>query len=135
MDNPENTIPTSSSELEELKAQYEDLRHLVVSALVLVLVISGAFNLYLLRQWKFAKNDLTAVQPQANQIINTYVKESGGMQEFVRKLAEYGRTHPDFAPISAKYGLNNYLTKAGSAPVTAAPPPGMAAPGSQTNKK
>ncbi len=133
MDTPENTTPISS-ELEELKAQYEDLRHLVVSGLVLVLIISGAFNLFLLRQWKFAKSDLAAVQPQATQIINAYVKESAGMQDFVRKLAEYGRSHPDFAPISAKYRLNDILSRTSSAPVTAAPPPGFA-PGSQTNKK
>jgi len=130
MDNPENTSVPSSSEMEELKAQYEDLRQLVVKGLVILLFISCVFNLFLWRQLKFTKTDAALIQPQASQIITAYAKESPGMLEFVRKLAEYGRTHPDFAPISAKYTLSNYLPKPGSAPVTATPPPG-----SQTNKK
>jgi len=130
MDNPENTPATISSEMEEMKAQYEDLRQLVVTGLVILFFISCVFNLFLWRQLKFASTDLALIQPQANQIINNYVKDTPVMMELVRKLAEYGKTHPDFAPISAKYGLSNYLPKPGAAPVTAAPPPG-----SQTNKK
>jgi hypothetical protein len=124
MDNLENAPAPISSEMEELKAQYEDLRQLVVTGLVIVLFISGVFNLFLWRQLKFAKTDLAFLQPQATQIINTYVKESPNMLDFVRKVAEYGKAHPDFAPISAKYGLNNYLTKPGSTPATATLPPG-----------
>ena len=130
MDNPENTSAPSPSEMEELKAQYEDLRQLVVKALVILLFISAVFNLFLWRQLKFTKTDLALIQPQASQIIAGYAKESPNMLEFVRKLAEYGRTHPDFAPISAKYTLSNYLPKPGSLPLTATP-----LSGSQTNKK
>jgi hypothetical protein len=134
MDNPENTPATISSEMEEMKAQYEDLRQLVVTGLVILFFMSCVFNLFLWRQLKFTSTDLALIQPQANQIINAYVKESPGMLEFVKKVAEYGKAHPDFAPISAKYGLSNYLNKPGSAPATAAPPPGLA-PSSQNTKK
>ena len=34
------------------------------------------------------------------------------MQDFVRKLAEYSKNHPDFAPIAAKYRLTDSLGKA-----------------------
>src|SRR5215472_8915302 len=103
MDNPENTSAPSPSDMEELKAQYEDLRQLVVTGLVILLFISLVFNLFLWRQLKFTKTDLGFIQPQASQIITGWSKEGPNMFEFVRKLAEYGRTHPDFAPISAKY--------------------------------
>jgi hypothetical protein len=121
MDNPENTPATISSEMEEMKAQYEDLRQLVVTGLAILLFISCVFTLFLWRQAKFAQRDLDNYKPLANQVFAAYSREEPGIQDLARKLAEYGRTHPDFAPISAKYGLGS-LTKPGSAP--AALPPG-----------
>lgn len=90
----------------DLQAQYDSLRHLVVSLLVLVVVISGTLNIYLLRQWRSTSKDLAAIRPQATLMIADFQKNSGPvMQDFVKKITEYGRTHADFAPILAKYGL------------------------------
>jgi hypothetical protein len=105
MDNLEPRTPVQSN-ASELQAQYEQLRHLVASVLILVLVISGTLNLYLLRQWQSSRKDLAAIRPQAAQMIAEYQKVSGPlMNDFVKKLNDYGRTHPDFAPILAKYGI------------------------------
>jgi len=93
-------------ELNELQAQYDALRHLVVSLLILVVVISGTLNIYLLRQWRSTSKDLAAIRPQAAQMITDYQKNSGPlMQDFIRRVTDYGRAHPDFAPVLAKYGL------------------------------
>ncbi len=90
----------------DLQAQVDALRHLVVSMLILVIVMSGTLNIYLLRQWRSTNKDLAAIRPQAAQMIAEYQKVSGPlMTDFLKKITEYGRTHPDFAPILAKYGL------------------------------
>ena len=105
MDNLDNKTPVQPN-LSDLQAQYDALRHLVVSILILVVVISGTLNIYLLRQWRSTSKDLAGVRPQAAQMITEFQKVSGPlMQDFVKKITEYGRTHPDFAPVLAKYGL------------------------------
>ena len=105
MDTLENkTSPPPNANV--LQTQHDALRHLVVSMLILVVVISGTLNIYLLRQWRSTSKDLAAIRPQASQMITEYQKVSGPlMDNFVKKISEYGRTHPDFAPIMAKYGL------------------------------
>ena len=92
-------------DLNDLQAQYDALRHLVVSLLILVVVISGTLNIYLLRQWKSTSKDLAAIRPQAAQMITEYQKGGPLMQDFVKKVTEYGRSHPDYAVVLAKYGL------------------------------
>jgi hypothetical protein len=105
MDNLDNKTPVQP-DVSDLQAQYDALRHLIVSLMILVVVISGTLNIYLLRQWRSTSKDLTAIRPQATQMIAEFQKVSGPlMQDFVKKIADYGRTHPDFVPVLAKYGL------------------------------
>jgi hypothetical protein len=122
MDTLENkTSPPANAN--DLQAQYDALRHLVVSMLILVVVISGTLNIYLLRQWRSTSKDLEAVKPQAAQMIAEYQKSSPLMENFVKKITEYGRTHADFAPIMAKYGLKptTPTNSPPAMPATAAP--------------
>jgi hypothetical protein len=105
MDNLDPKSPVQPS-TNDLQAQYDALRHLVLSTLILVLVISGTLNIYLLRQWRSTTKDLAGIRPQAAQMIADYQKVSGPlMTDFIKKITDYGQTHPDFAPILAKYGL------------------------------
>jgi hypothetical protein len=98
--------PTGQPDSSDLQAQYDALRHLVVSLLLLVVVISGTLNIYLLRQWRSTSKDLAAIRPQATEMISEFQKVSGPrMQDFIKKLTEYGRAHPEFGPVLAKYGL------------------------------
>ena len=127
MDNVENKTPIQAH-TNDLQEQCDALRHIVVSLLVLVIVISGTFNIYLLRQWRTASKDLAGIRPQAAQMIAEYQKVSAPlMTVFVKKITEYGRTHPDFAPVLAKYGLKPAGTTA-EVPATAAPQARPAAP-------
>jgi hypothetical protein len=126
MDNLDNKTPIQANP-NDLQAQYDELRHLVVSILILVIVISGTLNIYLLRQWRTASKDLAGIRPQAAQMIAEYQRVSAPlMTDFVKKITEYGRTHPAFAPVLAKYGLKP-AGATGTAPATtpqqpAAPP-------------
>jgi hypothetical protein len=90
----------------DLQAQFDALRHLVVSILILVVVISGTLNIYFLRQWRSTSKDLAGIRPQAEQMISEFQKTSGPrMNDFIKKISEYGGAHPDFTPVLAKYGL------------------------------
>ena len=110
----------------DLQAQFDELRHLIVSVLILVLIVSGTFNIYLLRQWRSTSRDLAAIRPQATQMIADYQKVSGPLiTDFLKKVTEYGRSHPDFTPVLAKYGLKPTAATA-AAPATPAAPPAAA---------
>jgi hypothetical protein len=121
MDNLESSTP-ATGDLAELRSQYNQLQQLVSSLLLVVIVISGTFSVFLWRQYRFVKAELDAVTPQAAQIATEYTNSAPMIQEFAKKLGEYGRTHPDFAPIVAKYHLNDLLAKPGTAAVTSSLP-------------
>ena len=105
MDDLDTKTPFESGD-SDLQAQFESLRQLITSVLILVIVISGTLNIYLLRQWRTTSKDLAGIRPQAAQMIAEYQKVSGPlMNDFVAKIMDYGKTHPDFAPILAKYNL------------------------------
>jgi hypothetical protein len=110
----------SSSELAEVKSELAALQNLVFSMLVLVIVASGAFNLYLLREYKNVRNDNSNLRPQAQQARTDFEKNAPALNDFIKKLAEYSRTHPDFAPIATKFGLNE-AAKQSVAPAAPAP--------------
>ena len=120
MDNLDNKMPLQTN-TNDLQAQCDALRHLIVSILILVIVVSGTLNIYLLRQWRSAKKDLDGIRPQAAQMIADYQRVSAPlMTDFVKKITEYGRTHPDFAPVLAKYGFKPGGAT-GTAPATTPP--------------
>ncbi|MGO8678425.1 MAG: hypothetical protein ACLQVX_21495 [Limisphaerales bacterium] len=103
MDNLENN-PPAQTEPESLPTQYDSLRQLVLSVLVLVIVISGTLNVFLLRQAKTSSQELETFRPQVNAIVAQYQKNIGpAMDDFVHKLVGYGKTHPDFDPILTRY--------------------------------
>lgn len=117
------TTPTPSpAELNELRAQCRSLQQLVSSLLLVLIVISGTLTIFLLRQWRFSKAELEAIAPTAAAMITEYTNSYPMTQDFVKKLAEYGRTHPDFAPIAARYHLNDTVPKPGTGSVTSSLP-------------
>jgi len=111
----------------QLQEKYDSLRNLMGSVLVLLLLVSGTFNIFLWRQVRYVRRDLDGIRPQAMQVINDYQTNSGPtMDNFIKQITEYGRTHPDFAPIMSKYGLKP-ATVPGSGPAAPSlPQPGPA---------
>jgi hypothetical protein len=104
----------------DVQQQFESLRHLVVSLLVLTIVVSGTLNIFFLRQWRDAKREREAITPQFTKMAETYDKTEHPMiQTVVNRLAEYAKTHPDYAPIAQQYKLNQAATPAASAPAAA----------------
>jgi hypothetical protein len=120
MDNLENEVPQSTPEPEfkDAPGQYESLASLIVSVLVLVVVLAGVFDLFLFREVKNTRADLANARAALTQIRG----QGLAVNEFARKLAEYGRTNKDFIHVLMKYGLKP--TAPGSAT------PGASAPAS-----
>ena len=105
MDTPE-LKPSSPAAPNEWQTQFEDLRHLVISILVLLVVVSGTFSVFMLRHWTQTRRDLAAYRVDASMFVDAYNKQGGPqMDAFVDKLKEYGKTHPDFLPILSRYGI------------------------------
>jgi hypothetical protein len=128
MDNLDNRTPLQT-DANDLQAQLSSLQHLVVSILILLVVLSGTLNIYLLRQWVWAKRELAGIRPQATQAIADYQRQSAPlMNDFVKKITDYGRTHPDFTPILAKYNLKPGAAPTAPAPTVSAPHSTPAAP-------
>jgi hypothetical protein len=120
---------TIQPEVNDLQAEFDALRHLVVSILILLIVVSGTFSIYLLRQWRTTSKELAVMRPQFAQMIGVYQKdEAPWMGEIFKKFTEYGRTHPDFVPILAKYNIK-------PAAATGAPPATATAPSPAPAKK
>jgi hypothetical protein len=114
-----------TSELKELQARFDQLQQLVSSLLLILIVVSGTLSVFLRRQWQSTQADLNAMQVAAAPLLAEYTNNHPGVEDFVRKLAEYGRTHPDFAPIVTRYRLDAYLASPASASITnALPVPG-----------
>ena len=115
MDTMENRT-VDQSELQDLRAQCQSLRQLVSALLVLVLLVSGALDIYLLRQWRMVRAELQRRGPQISQFVAEYNRVSApAITDFIKRLNDYERTHPDFTPILIKYNLKGNMA-------TGAPP-------------
>ncbi len=125
MENMEEKGPLEQEPVEEptdLEARFESLHNMVVSMLILCIVISGTLNIFLLRQWRFSRADVAAIGPRVAQIISDYQKgDEPKMNEFIKKVTDFGRTHPDFAQVLTKYGVKPGEGSATNAP-SGAPP-------------
>jgi len=95
---------TTTPDMNELQAQCQSLRRQIQTILILLIMVSATFTLFLWRQVRYASTDLNQ---QIRPVIAEYNKNLGPqMDDFVRKLTDYGRSHPDFNAIYTKYGLN-----------------------------
>ena len=106
----------------DLQDQYDSLQYLVTSMLGLLTLLAAIMAAFLWRQQSDKGFDLGNFSIQANTFIAQYEQGPGrAQQEFVRKLAEYSRAHPDFAQILTKYGIKPTAASPIVLPETSAP--------------
>jgi hypothetical protein len=123
---PLETKTTGQPETGDLQEQYESLRHLVVSLLILVIIVSGTLNIFFLRQVRDVRRELVRIRPQATQLMSSYQKtEAPKMQEIVNRFTDFGRMHPDYLTVLAKYGLKPAAATNASPPGTISPTPAV----------
>lgn len=105
MDTVEPT-PAPQGELTDLREECASLRQMLGGLLILILVISGTFNIYLWRQYRMTHAGVLMLRPQVGQLVSDYQRISlPAFNEFVKNLNDYERTHPDFSQILVKYNL------------------------------
>jgi hypothetical protein len=115
MENESENPPAVPTELNELQAQCAWLRKQILTILVLVIIVSGTLNIFLLRQWRYVAADNKVAKEQAGPLINDYQKNvEPRLNEFIDRIEAYGKTHPDFKPIMTKYGLPRNKAASGS---------------------
>jgi hypothetical protein len=124
MNDPE-TKPVAP-EAEDVQQQCACLQRQITTLLLALIIVSGTLTVFLWRQKAYARRDLEAMQQPAAQIIQDFNQNQATMKGFVDKIAEYGRTHPDFMPILTKYRIpvpTGAPPAAATAPKPAAPAP------------
>jgi hypothetical protein len=105
--------------LASLRAQFQ-------ATLIILIMICGALDLYLLKQYINLRKDVQALEPTVGQMIAGYQQATVPLAtKFLGQLKEYAKTHPDFQAILAKYPLSAPQDPAGAAAQPAKP----AAPG------
>jgi len=114
---PESNASGSRNEYEGVQKQLNIL-------LLAVVILSGTFSVFLWRQTRYLRRDLEGLKPVAGPIIQRYNQEKPTVDAFVQKVAEYARSHPDFAQIAKKYQLQNVT----NAPTAVAPAANKTAP-------
>lgn len=100
--------PAPRPTLEDLEREHVSLRQLLISSLLLMIVVSGTLNLFLLRQARYVRQDLANVKPQVSQMVAEYNKVSApAISNFAFRLADFAKKNPDFMPVVVKYGLSS----------------------------
>ncbi len=115
MDLPENKM--GSMEVDDLRQEVDSLRQLVTGLLILLIVVSGTLNIYLLRQAKSVHQELPALRAQAAQV----QRAATSIDTFLHDLLKYGSTHSDFAPVMARHGLDKLPKPADAMPSAPSP--------------
>ncbi len=111
------------SETPDLAAQLKAAQRQLSNVMVLLLVVSGTLTVLLLQQVRYAHADIASLRgpaqqlDQARQVIAAYNQKTvPAVQQFLDKLQDYAKTHPDVLPILAKYGMVQRNPSSGSAP-------------------
>ena len=102
----------------ELADQVAALRRQTFTLLLALIIVSATLTGFLYLQARHTRRDIETIKPQATQLIQAFTQNSGNIQNFVKALAAFGATHPDFQPILKKYGIAPMAAPA-AAPVAA----------------
>ena len=90
----------------EISDQVTALRRQVFILLVALVIVSGTVTVFLYRQATLTRRDITAIKPQAQQVITAFSGNYQAITNFVQRLVIYGQTHPDFdQQVLKKYNI------------------------------
>jgi len=115
------TPSISSAELAELKELCAELRSQTHTLRIALLVVAAAVCGFFWLEVRRNGQALTALRPQAAQVIEASKVQDPIANRFVGQLVEFSKTHPDFAAILKKYQIQGSPAAASTA--TPAPVP------------
>jgi hypothetical protein len=94
-----------STETTDNNSEISALRNQVFVLLIALIVVSGTLAVYMFRQASLMRKDIDAFKQQTQPIMTAYNQNKALIGNFESQLIAYGKTHPDFVPILAKYGF------------------------------
>jgi hypothetical protein len=115
--------PTSSSEVAELKQLCADLCWQTHTLRLALLVVATSVCAFFWLEGRRNGQALKAIRPQAAQVIEASKVQDPAANKFIGQLLEFGKAHPDFAPVLTKYGIRENAVPAPAATPVAAPVP------------
>lgn len=122
-----SAAPVSPASPNGSEARIESLERLVSKLLLGLVILSITLSVLLWRQARNANRNLN----NARQMLAMVNNMKPAVNQLLGQLAEFGKTHPDFKPISDKYGINQAVNQAAApagAPRSAPAPAPAAAP-------
>ncbi len=109
--------PAASAPDADLSQQCARLRHQMTTLLLAMVILSGTLAVFLWQQQRYANQDREYVKATSTAALQDHEKRRPMIDQFINRLRDYGRTHPDFMPILNRYQIS--LTNlAGPAPAT-----------------
>ena len=102
----------------DLAGQVAALQRQVVTLLLALIVVSGTVAAYLGYESYHLGKDVSAIN---TQVILPYKQKVPALEDFISKIAAYGKTHPDFNAILVKDGVVQVATNAAAKPAAAKP--------------
>lgn len=82
-----------------------DLQTLVLAAIAAVLVMSLGVNLFLYKQMRSARQQLTAARSLVQNLSDQYQAKEPAMRQFVITLQSFAAAHPEFEPVIQRYRI------------------------------
>ena len=100
MDDLQSGTPAGGGPREDLPGTVAVLRALFHVVLVALIVMSASLNLFMFRQVSALNKQMAEI----SQYVNEYNSNSVPlMEKVVNSLADYAKSHPDFAPVIRRY--------------------------------
>lgn len=87
----------------ELEQQCHDLRTLLNAALVALVVLSFAVNLFLAKQMRMIRAKVTESRPIIQRMQAEFQRKEPNMQKFIGALQSFATTNPEFQPVLMRY--------------------------------
>jgi len=110
MDSPEQSDllqprPTAipNVTLGELEQQSQELRTLIQAALVAVLVLAFAYALFVAKQMRMVRNELSELRPLVTRMAFEFRQKEPRMKGFIAALQAYTVNNRDFQPTLERY--------------------------------
>jgi hypothetical protein len=110
---PNTPAPTAAPQSSSVSEALTTLQLQLQATLIILIMLSGALNLYLYRQFSTLRKEVAAIEPQVAQLNDGYQRATVPLKnKFLSLLTDYTKTHPDFQPIMDKYGIQAAPTAA-----------------------
>jgi hypothetical protein len=100
MNETERSLNAPADAMTELQDELQALKRLVSVIVALLIMVSFSVDVYMMRQVTTVNRELAGAQ---NVIDDFNKRVAPAASEFWTRLSEYGKSHPDFAPVLARY--------------------------------